>query len=315
MKDLIPREVIEGKIYLIREHKVMLARDLAVLYGVTTKRLNEQVKRNIKRFPDDFMFQLTMEEALMFQFGTSNSRSQFATLKQCQNIKYLPYAFTEQGVAMLSSVLNSERAMCNCFALLAHILYNIGCLLIGITACAVFNLNLGGLVDRKGVVTLKGGFVTLVGAEVKIGEKANDFSVLDNELKEKRLTDFKGKIKLIASVPSLDTPVCDSEIKRFNDEASKLSKDLVIIFISMDLPFAQKRFCGEFDIDRVKTLSDHRNASFGTNYGVLIKELRLLARAIFLIDKDDNVKYVEYVKEVSMPPNYDAALAAIKKIV
>ena len=169
--------------------------------------------------------------------------------------------------------------------------------------------------EREGVVTLKGGPVTLIGAEVRPGQKANDFSVLDNELKEKTLSDFKGKIKLIASVPSLDTPVCDSEIKRFNDEASKLSKDLVIIFISMDLPFAQKRFCQEFEINKIETLSDHRSASFGTNYGVLIKELRLLARAIFLIDKEDKVTYTEYVKEVASPPNHDAALAAIKKLV
>ena len=169
--------------------------------------------------------------------------------------------------------------------------------------------------ERKGVVTLKGGPVTLIGAEVRVAQKANDFNVLDNELKEKTLADFKGKIKLIASVPSLDTPVCDSEVKRFNDEVSKLSKDLVIIFISMDLPFAQKRFCQEFEINKIKTLSDHKSASFGTNYGVLIKELRLLARAIFLIDKDDNVTYVEYVKEVATPPSYDAVLAAIRKLV
>ena len=169
--------------------------------------------------------------------------------------------------------------------------------------------------DRRGAVALKGSPVTLVGAEVRTGQRANDFNVVDNELKEKTLADFKGKIKLIASVPSLDTPVCDSEIKRFNDEASKLSEDLVIIFISMDLPFAQKRFCGEFEINKIKTLSDHKTASFGINYGVLIKELRLLARAIFLIDKDDNVAYVEYVKEVAMPPNYDAALTAVKKLV
>ena len=169
--------------------------------------------------------------------------------------------------------------------------------------------------DRHGVVTLKGSPVTLIGDEVLAGQKANDFKVLDNELKEKVLSDFKGKIKLIASVPSLDTPVCDTEIKRFNDEASKLSKDLAIIFISMDLPFAQKRFCQEFEINKIKTLSDHRDASFGTNYGVLIKELRLLARAVFLIDKDDNVTYVEYVKEVAMPPNYDAALGALKNII
>jgi thiol peroxidase len=168
--------------------------------------------------------------------------------------------------------------------------------------------------ERQGVVTLKGSPITLVGDEVKAGQKAKDFILLDNDLKEKTLADFKGKIKLIATVPSLDTPVCDLEIKRFNEEASKLSKDLVIIFISMDLPFAQKRFCQEFEINKVRTLSDHRSASFGTNYGVLIKELRLLARAIFLIDKDDNVRYAEYVKEVGMHPNYDAALNAIKSL-
>ena len=169
--------------------------------------------------------------------------------------------------------------------------------------------------DRTGVVTLKGSPVTLSGDEAKTGQKAKDFCALDHDLKEKGLADFKGKIKLIASVPSLDTPVCDSEIKRFNDEVSKLSKELVIIFISMDLPFAQKRFCQEFEINKIVTLSDHRLASFGTNYGVLIKELRLLARAIFLIDKDDNIVYTEYVKEVGMPPDYNAALAAIKTLV
>jgi len=111
MSDLLPQEIIGNKIYIIRGQKVMLARDLANLYEVSTKRLNEQVKRNLKRFPDDFMFQLTKEEMFMFKTGVSNSRSQFATLKQGQNIKYLPYVFTEQGVAMLSSVLNSERAI------------------------------------------------------------------------------------------------------------------------------------------------------------------------------------------------------------
>jgi thiol peroxidase len=120
---------------------------------------------------------------------------------------------------------------------------------------------------------------------------------------------------LIAAVPSLDTPVCDTEIKRFNDEAAKISKDVVIIFVSTDLPFAQKRFCGEFNIKKVKTLSDHREASFGVDYGVLIKELRLLARAIFIVDKDDVVRYVQLVKELSSPPDYDAALAALKEVI
>jgi thiol peroxidase len=169
--------------------------------------------------------------------------------------------------------------------------------------------------ERSNVVTFKGSPITLLGDEVRVAQKARDFKALDSSLSEKSLSDFKGKIKLIASVPSLDTPVCDTEIKRFNDEASKLSKDLAIIFISMDLPFAQKRFCQEFDINKVKTLSDHRIASFGNAYGVLIKDMRLLARAIFIVDKNDNVVYVEYVKELGMGPDYNAALAAVKKLV
>ncbi len=169
--------------------------------------------------------------------------------------------------------------------------------------------------ERKNAVTLKGSPLTLVGEEVKQGQKAADFKVVDHNMLEKTLSDFKGKIKLIASVPSLDTPVCNSEIKRFNDEAAKLSKELVVIFISMDLPFAQKRFCQEFDINKVKTLSDHREASFGTSYGVLIKEMRLLARAIFILDKTDTIKYFEYVKEISMPPDYNAALTMLKEVI
>ncbi len=169
--------------------------------------------------------------------------------------------------------------------------------------------------ERKNVVTLKGNPVILVGDEARVSQKASEFKVLAHDLTEKTLGDFKGKVKLIASVPSLDTPICDLQIKRFNDEASNISKDVVIIFISMDLPFAQKRFCQEFDINKIKTFSDHRDAEFGIKYGVLIKELRLLARAIFLIDKDDTIRYVEYVKEIGTPPNYEAALNAIKSIV
>ncbi|MDD4981929.1 MAG: thiol peroxidase, partial [Candidatus Omnitrophica bacterium] len=164
-------------------------------------------------------------------------------------------------------------------------------------------------------VTLKNNAVTLIGEEVKIGQKALDFKVLDNNLGERSLSEFKGKIKLVASVPSLDTPVCDTEIKRFNDEMSSLSKDIVVIFISMDLPFAQKRFCQEFEISKIKTFSDHKDADFGEKYGVLIKELRLLARAIFLLDKENVVRYVEYVKEISNPPNYEAALKAVESLV
>ena len=164
-------------------------------------------------------------------------------------------------------------------------------------------------------IHFKGSPLTLIGTPVEKGASAPDFKATSQDFKEVTLSDFKGKVKLIASVPSLDTPVCDTEIKRFNDEASKLSKDLAIIFISMDLPFAQKRFCQEFDINRVKTLSDHRDADFGVKFGVLIKELRLLARAIFILDREDNVKYAEYVKELGNPPNYNAALEALKGVI
>ena len=169
--------------------------------------------------------------------------------------------------------------------------------------------------ERKNVVTVKGNGITLLGDEVKVGQKAQDFKVLNTSMEEAALSGFKNKIKLIASVPSLDTPVCDLEIKRFNDEASRLSRDLVIIFISMDLPFAQKRFCQANEIKAVKTLSDHRDADFGRKFGVLIKEMRLLARAIFILDKNDVIKYIQIVPELASPPDYDRALSALKKIV
>ncbi|MDO8602879.1 MAG: thiol peroxidase [Candidatus Omnitrophota bacterium] len=169
--------------------------------------------------------------------------------------------------------------------------------------------------DRKNVVTVKGSAVTLSGEEAKAGQKAQDFKALNTSLEEITLSSFKNKIKLIASVPSLDTPVCDLEIKRFNDEAAKLSRDLVIIFISMDLPFAQKRFCQANEIKAVKTLSDHRDADFGQKFGVLIKEMRLLARAIFILDKADVIRYVQIVPELSSPPDYERALEALKAVV
>jgi len=169
--------------------------------------------------------------------------------------------------------------------------------------------------QRKNAVTLKGNAVTLLGDEAKVGQKAKDFKALNTSLEEVTLSDFKNKIKLIASVPSLDTPICDMEIKRFNDEASKLSKDLAIIFISMDLPFAQKRFCQANEIKIVKTLSDHRDADFGQKFGVLIKEMRLLARAIFILDKADVIRYIQVVSELTSPPDYDAALRALKETV
>ncbi len=168
--------------------------------------------------------------------------------------------------------------------------------------------------ERKTEITIKGNPVALGGDRIQAGRPAPDFKVLDADLKEVTLSKFKNKVKLIASVPSLDTPICDLQIRRFNDEASKLSRDLEIIFISMDLPFAQKRFCHDNNIKAVKTFSDHREADFGSKYGVLIKELRLLARAIFVIDRNNMVKYTEYVKELTSHPDYESALNALKEI-
>ena len=167
--------------------------------------------------------------------------------------------------------------------------------------------------ERTGIITMKGGPLTLVGNEVRVGDKAPDFEVLDNDLSPVRFSSFGGKLCIISSVPSLDTPVCDMETRRFNEEASKLGPDVVILTISMDLPFAQKRWCGAAGVTRVQTLSDHRDASFGTSYGVLIKELRLLARAVFLVDRAGTIQYIELVKEITDQPDYVAVLSAVSK--
>ncbi len=154
--------------------------------------------------------------------------------------------------------------------------------------------------------------VTLLGNEVKVGDQAPDFNVLTNDLKEVTLDDYKGKVKLISVVPSIDTGVCADQTKRFNEEAAAIG-NVQVLTVSMDLPFAQKRWVTQHNIDQLDILSDHRDASFGHQYGVLIKELRLLARAIFVVDSNDKVNYVEYVSEVSNHPDYDAALEAAKK--
>jgi len=164
------------------------------------------------------------------------------------------------------------------------------------------------------VATMKGKPITLMGDQIKVGQKAPDFLVQATDLSDARLSDFKGEIKLIASVVSLDTPVCDMESRRFNEEASRLFDNVVILFISMDLPFAQKRFCSAADINNVKALSDHKSADFGLKYGVLIKDMRFLSRAIFIIDKEDKVRYVEYVTEQGQQPNYEAALKVLGEI-
>lgn len=163
-------------------------------------------------------------------------------------------------------------------------------------------------------VTLFGSPVHLEGREVKIGDKAPEFGVLDKDLKEVTLKDFAGKIKLISATPSLDTPVCDLQARTFNQKAAELPEEVVILNISMDLPFAIARFCTAAGIDRIKVLSDHREASFGLNYGILIRELRLLARAVFVIDKNDVIRYMEIVPEVTHHPDYDKALQAVKDL-
>ncbi|WML45660.1 thiol peroxidase [Neobacillus sp. PS3-40] len=160
-------------------------------------------------------------------------------------------------------------------------------------------------------ITFKGNQITLLGTEVKVGDKAPNFTVLANNLTEVTLDDSKGQVRLISVVPSLDTGVCDAQTRRFNEEASKLG-NVKILTISVDLPFAQTRWCGANGIENVQTLSDHRDLSFGEAYGVAIKELRLLARAIFVVDSNDLVTYVEYVSEATNHPNYEAAIEAAK---
>jgi len=153
---------------------------------------------------------------------------------------------------------------------------------------------------------------TLVGPELKVGDKAPEFNAIDDALKPVDLAGTGHGVRIFSVVPSLDTPVCDMQTKRFNDEAGKTG-EITMYTISMDLPFAQKRWCDAFGVDHVKMVSDHKAASFGEAYGTLIKELRILSRAIFVIDKDDVIRHVEYVKEVGDHPNYEAVMAAARK--
>ena len=169
------------------------------------------------------------------------------------------------------------------------------------------------MTDMKNTVTFKGNPLTLVGSLPRVGQKAPDFEVLSNDLSPVKLSAFKGKTLVICSVPSLDTSVCDTEVRRFNEEATSLGDDVAVLAISMDLPFAQKRWCGAAGIKNVQTLSDHRDASFGRAYGVLINELRLLARAVFVVDKKGVIRYIQLVDEMTNEPDYDAALRAAKE--
>jgi thiol peroxidase len=169
--------------------------------------------------------------------------------------------------------------------------------------------------ERKGVTAIDGNPLTLTGPELKTGEKAPDFTVVDNDMNTVSLKDFKSKIIVISAVPSLDTPVCDIETQKFNSEAAKLGDDIKILTISMDLPFAQKRWCGANNVDKVVTLSDHREASFGNAFGVLIKELRLLARAVFVLDEQRVIRDIVILDDVTKEPDYNTIIESVKKLV
>jgi thiol peroxidase len=165
--------------------------------------------------------------------------------------------------------------------------------------------------ERAGATTLRGNPFTLIGPELKPGDSAPDFNLVDNSLKPVTLQDTGKQVRIISVIPSLDTPVCDAQTKKFNEEVANLP-GVDILTVSMDLPFAQKRWCGAFGVDKVKMLSDHKDASFGSNYGTLIKELRIESRAIFVVDPNNKIRHAEYVKEVADHPNYEAALSAAR---
>lgn len=168
-------------------------------------------------------------------------------------------------------------------------------------------------VERSGAVTLRGKPLTLMGPQLTVGDKAPIFTALANDFSEVSSNSESGKVRLYLSLTSLDTGVCDAETKRFNREAANLP-NVAVSVISCDLPVAQKRWCGAANVSNLKTLSDHRDLSFGTAYGTWVKETRLLSRAVFLVDKDGVLQYVEYVPEIGQEPNYEAALSALKKL-
>jgi thiol peroxidase len=168
--------------------------------------------------------------------------------------------------------------------------------------------------ERTNVATFKGNPITLIGPELKVGDKAPDFRLNKNLLEEVTLADYDGKIKLISVVPSLDTGVCDAQTRRFNQEAAELGEDVIILTVSADLPFAQARWCGAAGVDRVVTLSDYKDNSFGKAYGVLIKEFALDHRAVFVLDKDNTIRYVQVLNEMGEHPNYEEPIAAVKNL-
>jgi thiol peroxidase len=167
--------------------------------------------------------------------------------------------------------------------------------------------------ERPGATTLQGNPMTLVGPELKAGDQAPDFDAISDKLQPLDLEKTGHNVRIFSVIPSLDTPVCDAQTKRFNEEAAKLPA-IEIYTVSMDLPFAQQRWCGNFGVDKVKMISDHKNGSFGEHYGTLIKDLRIESRAIFVVDKDNTIRHAEYVKEVADHPDYDTALTVAKSL-
>lgn len=169
--------------------------------------------------------------------------------------------------------------------------------------------------ERFGVYSLKGNPLTILGDPVKVGDTAPDFTLVANDLSKVTLQHTAGKIRLISVVPSLYTGVCDAQTRRFNQEAAALGDQVAILTVSVDLPFAQKSWCGAAGVDQVQTLSDHYDMNFGLSYGTYVKEFRMEQRAVFVVDADDKINYVEYLPEMGQHPNYDAALDAVRQLI
>jgi thiol peroxidase len=179
----------------------------------------------------------------------------------------------------------------------------------------MYKINIDQLPQKKGLVTLKGKPLTLLGQELKVGDKAPEFQVIDKSMNPVKLSDFKGKTILISVTPSVDTSVCDLQAKRFNKMATEVSKDVVILNISVDLPYALTRWCAATGSDQIKTLSDHRDLDFGIKYGLVIKEMMLLFRSVWIIDKNGIIQYIQIVPEFVNEPDYEDAFNALKKLV
>ncbi len=170
------------------------------------------------------------------------------------------------------------------------------------------------MAEKTGIVTFKGSPLTLVGPTLKVGDRAPDAKLVANDLSEVSLSSYKGKVVVFSAVPSLDTAVCDIQTRKFNEQAQALGPDVVVVTVSMDLPFAQKRWCGTSGLRNVVTLSDYREASFGQAYGVLIKELRLEGRSVFVVDRQGAIRYIQIVNEMTHEPDYAPALEAAKRL-